>query len=304
MYLSIFSKVCVLFIVFGIGAIARFRNAITEESMKDLCKVVLVVTLPFLYFSTLAGKCTPETFRTIWNLPVFAIVFVMLAYVLARFLSRFVPLSRDSKNTFIYLSTFTNCGFLAIPIAHMLYGPDGVLRVVLFNIGFNMLYWTVGVATLRNAGSRGMAKNLINSGTIGLLLGLLAGLLAVSLPDFVMEAAGIVGSATIPLALLVIGALMAGYKGPIPHGHKRTLALIVVTRLIIVPLAAVFVTKWCTFLPPLSRAIIVLQCAMPSASTTPIFVKRCGGDLQLAGMGVFVTTICSIITIPIIMALL
>lgn len=306
MLITIISKTAVIFIIAAIGAAARLRKIVSEGSIQDLCKVVLFVTLPFLYFTTLSLQCTPDMMREIWNLPLFAMLFVMIAYVAGLALSRFLPLSPEARATFTYLITFTNCGFLAIPIAHVLFGEQGVLRVVFFNIGFNLLYWTIGVSMLRRSGGEkvNLMENLANSGTIGLLLGFIVGITAMKLPGFFIDTTRLIGSATIPLALLMIGALVTDYRGAVPQGYKRALTIIVLMRLIVLPVIAVVIMKWCVFLPELSRAVIVLQCAMPSASTTPIFVKRFGGDMRLAGLGVFATTALSIITIPLIMALL
>ncbi len=313
MFLQILLKVSVFFIVLFIGGLARYKKILTKESTRALAQVVLVITLPFLYLHSLASKFTAGLFRTIWILPVFAIFLVVMAYVIARVLSRFVHLNSSEKATFIYLATFTNCGFLAIPIANALYGSEGVIRVVFFNVGFNLLYWTLGVWTLRrsregaSSGSTNIlsaSKNLINSGTIGLLSGIIAGLAAFKVPYFILDSANIVGSATIPLALLVVGSIMS--KGEIRKllNYKGALALIVLCRLIIIPTLALFITGFFGALSPLVRAIIVLQSAMPSASTTPIFTTRFGGDSQLASAGVFATTACSIITIPVFISLL
>ncbi len=313
MFLQILSKVSVLFITLFIGALARYKNILTEDSTKSLAKVVLVVTLPFLYFYSLATQFTKELFREIWPLPLFAICLIGVAYTMAKILSRFINLDSQGKATFIYLSTFTNCGFLAIPIASTLYGAEGVMRVVFFNVGFNLLYWTLGVWTLRNSnpdlpsgggGICSLSKNLINSGTIGLLAGIIAGLTALKIPSFLLGSTNILGSATIPLALLVVGSIMSRGEIRKLYAYKNALVFIVITRLIIIPLLALFVTSSFSFLSPLSRAIIVLQSAMPSASTTPIFTARFGGDSQLASAGVFATHVCSIITIPLFISLL
>ena len=313
MFLQILSKISVLFIVLFIGGLARHKKILTKESTRSLAQVVLVVTLPFLYFHSLATKFTAELFRTIWILPVFAVCMVVVAYAIARVLSRLVRLNPSEKATFIYLATFTNCGFLAIPIANALYGSEGVIRVVFFNVGFNLLYWTLGVWTLKrsnenvppaNTNILSSSKNLINSGTIGLLAGIIAGLAAFKIPYFIMDSTNILGSATIPLALLVVGSIMSRGEIQKLRTYKRALALIVLCRLIIVPTLALFVTGLFGALSPLVRAIIVLQSAMPSASTTPIFTARFGGDSQLASAGVFATTAFSIITIPIFISLL
>ena len=313
MFFQVLSKVSVLFIILFIGGLARYKKILTEDSTRALANIVLVIALPFLYFYSLTTKFTAELLKTIWILPLIAIVLVMAAYAIAKMLSHFVNLDSSGKATFIYLATFTNCGFLAIPIANALYGSEGIVRVVFFNVGFNVLYWTLGVWTLRrsnpdfsrsNTGILSSSKMLINSGTIGLLCGIVAGLIAIKLPHSILDSTNILGSAAIPLALLVVGSIMS--KGELQklRTYKRSLALIVLCRLIIIPSLALFVTGLFGALSPLSRAIIVLQSAMPSASTTPIFTTRFGGDSQLASAGVFATHICSIITIPLFIAML
>lgn len=313
MFSQILAKVSVLFIVLFIGGLARYKKILTEDSTRALANVVLVVTLPFLYFYSLTTKFNAELLRTIWILPLFAIGLIVVAYAIARIFSHFVNLDSPGRATFIYLATFTNCGFLAIPIANALYGSEGVIRVIFFNVGFNLLYWTLGVWTLRRSqpdsskdqtGILSSCKNLINSGTIGLLCGITAGLTAVKIPYFILDSTSILGSATIPLALLVVGSIMSRGELHKLRTYKKTLALIVLSRLIIIPTLALIVTGLCDFLSPLVRAIIVLQSAMPSASTTPIFTARFGGDSQLASAGVFATHICSIVTVPLFISLL
>ncbi|MBL7070899.1 MAG: AEC family transporter [Candidatus Omnitrophica bacterium] len=310
MFIEVLSKISVLFIVLAIGALARNKKLLDGDSTRALAKIVLVIALPFLYFHSLATNFTRELLRSVWVLPVFAVGMVAAGYLLAKYLSRFTRLDRPGKATFIYLATFTNCGFLAIPIANALYGTDGVMRVVFFNVGFNLLYWTLGVWTLRNGSAatdkKGASplRNLINSGTIGLLGGIIVGFTAIRLPLFMLDAAKIMGSATIPLALLVVGSMMSKGKVGNLKAYKNPILLIVLCRLILVPGLALLITGLCGFLSPLARAIIVLQSAMPSASTTPIFISRFGGDSQLAAAGVFATHISSIITVPLFITLL
>jgi malate permease and related proteins len=308
---QVLSKVSVLFVILVIGAIAQRKGVLNDEFNKSLAKLVLIITLPALYFYSLASQFTIELFKTIWMLPVFAMCFVVVAYFIAMLLSRLVRLNPEERATFIYLSTFTNCGFLAIPIANMLYGQEGVMRVVFFNVGFNILYWTLGVWTLRNSnpvlsserGVKSSLKNLLNSGTIGLLCGIIVGAAAIKVPAFLLDASNMMGAATIPMALLVVGSIMG--KGNIRelYSYREPILLIVLCKLIIIPVFALFVTGFVHSLTPLTRAVIILQAAMPSASTTPIFTTRFGGDSKLASIGVFATTIASVITVPIIMSL-
>ncbi len=176
--------------------------------------------------------------------------------------------------------------------------------VSVFNLGFTFLFWTFGVTLLAGAQTRGIKvlKNLVNNATLGLVLGLVAGITSLQLPKFILEACRLIGSATIPLALIVVGALLA-QRNSLRAFPARVILTLVFCRLVFVPGLAVLFIHIFDGLPQILAAIIVLQAAMPSASTTPIFTKRFGGDAQLAASGVFFTTLFSIITVPLFLSL-
>ena len=304
MFSQILSKISIVLLLLLIGGLARQRALLTEEVSKGLSRLVIVVTLPFLYFYTLATQCSRELLFGLWMLPVSAVCLVLVSYLFGRVVSFFLHLEPASRNTFTYLTAFTNCGFLAIPIAFALFNQKGVLMVVMFNVGYSILLWTLGVWTLSRTTKTGAhpLRHLLNTGTIGLVLGLLIGVFSLKLPAFFLEASHILGQATIPLALLVIGAILAGGRLRKKVSY-RTISFLVICRLVVMPALALVVTALFTNLPYLIRAIIVLQAAMPSASTTPLFTQRFGGDHNLAASGVFFTTLLSIVTVPFFLSL-
>jgi predicted permease len=306
MFAQILSKISILFFLLLIGALARYKKLLTAQATNDISIVVVVVTLPFLYFYTLATQCSKELLAKTWILPLAAIGLVFFSYLLGWLISSFFRLDKPCRNTFVYLIAFTNCGFLAIPVAFALFGQRGVIRVIMFNIGYSLLLWTLGVWTLSHFTKKKInpLRSLLNTGTVALLLGLLVGSFSFKLPSFFLEASDILGKATIPLALLVVGAILAGgnLRRNIPY---KVILSLVVCRLIVMPTLALAVTGLFSNLPHLIRAIIVLQAAMPSASTTPLFIRRFGGgDDELAASGVFFTTLFSIITVPVFLSLI
>ncbi|MEA3560602.1 MAG: AEC family transporter, partial [Candidatus Omnitrophota bacterium] len=239
MFIQILSKIGVIFVLLLIGALAKYKKLLTREAADDISRVVVVVTLPFLYFYTLATQCSRQLLMSAWMLPLAAIGLVLLAYLLGWLISSFLRLDKPRRNTFVYLSAFTNCGFLAIPVAFALFGQQGVVRVVIFNVGYSFLLWTLGVWTLSRSAGKGISplKNLFNTGMAALLIGLLVGSFSIKLPCFLLEASDILGRATIPLALLIVGAILAGGKLNKGVSYKIILSL-VVCRLIIIPVLA------------------------------------------------------------------
>lgn len=306
MIIQVLTKVGALFLMLAVGGLARFKKIITDEALDSLCKIVLSVTLPFLFIYILSTRCDKATLSSLWMAPLFAVSIIFIGYIIAMAAAALLKLPPKRKNTFAFLISFQNSGFLAIPIALVLFGQEGVLAIVIFNIGFNILYWTFGVwlfSKSDTSGSINPLKNLINPGTVALGLGVFFGVSGIRLPGFFLDSSRILGDATIPLAMLVVGAILASSKFKRGANFKE-IASIVFCRLVLIPVIfLVLITRFGN-ISPLMRSIIILQACMPSASSSPLLAKRFGGEHDLAASGVFFTTLFSIITIPIFMSLI
>lgn len=304
MFLSVFSRIGIIFIILLVGAAARWRKVLTKETTDGLCRLAIEVTLPFLYFYTLSANLSPEQFFSIWTLPLFAIALTLASYFIGRLVSFRLKLDSNQRNTFLFLTAFPNYGFLAIPLVFALFGEQGLLKIIMFNLGITFLYWTFGVAILSGSKAKGLLvfKNLLNNATLALVLGLIVGVSALRLPQFVLETSRLIGNATIPLALIVVGSILA-QRGSKKSVSFKTVFALVFCRLILTPGLVLLFINIFDDLPKMLAAIIVLQAAMPSASTTPILTRRFGGDSELAASGVFFTTLFSIISVPLFLSL-
>ena len=305
MFIPIFLRIAVIFVIISVGALARWRRVLDSETTEGLSRVAIELTLPFLYFYTLAANLTPQIFKDISIYPLYAAGLTLFFFALSWLASLLVKLPLAKQRTFMFLITFPNYGFLAIPLIFNFFGEEGLLKIVMFNLGITFLYWTLGVGMLSGARikGRGIVKNLVNNSMLALILGLVVGIGPWGIPLFILESAKLIGSASIPLALIVVGSLLAqgGLKRP---AAWKPLLVIVLWRLLIIPALSLILLKNCLNLSPLVSVIIMLQAALPSASTTPILVKRFGGDAELSAQGVFFTTLLSIITVPIFLSLL
>lgn len=303
MFLSIFSRIGIIFIVLLVGILARRCRVLTKETTDGLCRIAIEVTLPFLYFYTLSTSLNRQLFFSILTLPLFAIVLTFASFLLSWLVSFRLKLTSQQRRSFMFLVTFPNYGFLAIPLVFALFGQEGLVRVFVFNLGITFLYWTLGVGILRGP-TKGFKifKSLANNAMAALILGLIVGITSFRLPQFILETSKLIGDATIPLALIVVGSILAqrDSRKPVPFKAVSTL---VFCRLLLMPALAILFINVFDGLPRILAVIIVLQAAMPSASTTPILTKRFGGDAELAASGVFFTTLFSIITVPLFISL-
>jgi predicted permease len=290
----------------AIGALARFKKVITDEALDALCKIVLYVTLPFLFIYTLSSRCIGNTIFTLWTAPLFAVSIIFVGYGISCIAAKLFKVSPKKRGTFKFLISFQNSGFLAIPIAYALFGEDAVLNIIIFNIGFNLLLWTFGAWLMSRADGSVRIRpfaNLLNTATVALLLGVILGVFCVKLPKFFMDGSKILGDATIPLAMITTGAILGGSK--IREGvDMKMISVIAFCKLILMPIIFLVVIRFLGGTSGLTRSLIILQACMPSAASSPLFAKRFGGDHDLAASAVFFTTLFSIVTIPVFMSLL
>ncbi len=297
MFTQMLSQISILLLMVFIGVLARFTKILTEPVTRDLNKLIIGLTLPILYFYVLIEQTSREILFSSWYLPFLAVGIVLGGFFLARLYTKLVSIPPEQEKSFLYLSSFTNCGFLSIPLALFLLGEEGMVRVVIFNLGFSVLIWTLGVSILGGKKKvKLIFKNLFNAGTVALVLGFIGVIAGLKLPYVVSGALGPIGKLTIPLAMLLIGGILAGREIHKKIEFKLIVPLILI-RLVIIPFLALVIGKLLVF-PPFIQSVFVLQAAMPSASTTPIFVQRYGGEAELAGSGVFFTHIISIVTVP------
>ena len=104
------------------------------------------------------------------------------------------------------------------------------------------------------------------------------------------------GNTTVPLSMVVIGTVLANIKPRNIFGNPRIFAMAGV-RLLLVP--AVLILCYLPFrLPYIEAGVPVVISGMPSAVFCVILAKQFGGDEELASVGVFITTLLSFATIP------
>lgn len=299
MFISIFSHIGVIFIILAVGALARWRKLISQETTDGLARIAIEVTIPFLYFYSLSKNLNFEMLKNTWFLPFLACGLILFSYGISWIICRRLKLNSEQQKSFLFLGSFTNYGFLAIPLVYALFGEETLVKLIMFNLGVSLMYWSFGVGILSSAKKRGfrLVKNLCNTATLALTLGIIVGATQVKMPEFITESARLIGDASIPLALIVVGSVLAGSIGK-SSSQLSAIVSLVVTRLIFIPVLVTLLVKDIFNLPKMIAVIIIIQAAMPSASTTPILTQKFGGDTQFAAKGVFFTTIFSILTIP------
>ncbi len=288
------------FIFFGFGAWAYKLKMLEDKDLGKLGRLAIDMLLPFLTFASIVKNFTAKDIGMIWQLPLTG--FGIMAFgMLCGYLLQFGMRDKTPRRTgtFLHLAIANNYVFLPLVILGSLYGDKGVAALMLMSVGSTVGFWTFGVGVLAGRDFKRALSNVCSTNMAAVVLALIFVFSGLHVPDFGMNIFAKLGQLAVPLALLLIGASMfkTGVRMLV---HRFDAFYTLVCRLVIIPLATVFLLK-CFPLEPLAMHVAVIVSLMPASCTSVLIVKKYGGCPDFAGQAVFFSTIACIVTVPVFM---
>lgn len=206
----------------------------------------------------------------------------------------------DGKETGIYkvMLIFTNVGFMGFPLLNAVYGAEALLYGAVFLLIYNLLIYTYGI--FRIAGTVGspaeILKKFMNPGVAAGILAIVLAAFRIELPGNVNQTVSMLSNLTAPLSMMVIGASFpeVQWKG---FFRDSRLLFFVALRLVIVPVLGMLVLR--SFISnPFLLGVCFVTLAAPSGSMAAMLARQYGGDYVMASKGIGLTTLLSVITMP------
>lgn len=307
-FLTVLTAVLPVFAIMGIGLLLRRRGWLSADADASLMRVTINLLLPSLIFGSVLGNAALRRPENILLPPLVGFGMVALGIVMAKLFARAAGLqTKPEQRTFAFLTGLQNYAYLVIPLCVSLFdsGTTGVLFV--HNVGTEMAMWTLGVAALTGSGLAGGWKKFLNAPLAALLLALALNFLGmVWTPPAPVEFVGKTiltavhwfGQSAIPLALLLIGAIVADHLAEARGGKAmRVVAVASLVRLAVMPVLFLLLAKYLPCSIELKR-VLVLQGAMPSAVLPIVITKHYGGDARVALQVALGTSVLGLATIP------
>jgi len=296
-------------LLIGVGALAFWRKVITEEIKNNLSRIVIDVTLPFLIFTTFANMDGDATILRN-GLLVFTLAFINLFVfsLVGKLSSRLLKLNPSQTTVHTLHTMLGNIVFLGFPLLDALF-PNGVgvFYAAMYQLASNSVTFTYGVYRLSAGTHKSRWKSLINFNTIALFLGAMVLIIGVPIPSFVNSSFMSLGKCTSPLSMVYIGAMLASMNIRSAVLQKSIYALSF-NKLVFFPsvLAFVylFVMRWLGVeMSKEAFFVVILQASMPCQTIVVVLSHRYNGDHRLAGANLFVTTLLSIVTLPLVFSI-
>ncbi|HUW70636.1 MAG TPA: AEC family transporter [bacterium] len=301
----------ILFILVAAGFLAGKMGVLRGETVRSLSRFIIDFTLPAVILISMQRPFSPDLRdQALRILAISAILYTIsfpLAYAAA---SLYRNTNEAERGVHRFAMCFSNVGFMGFPVAEALLGRESLFIVAIYNIPFQILAFSVGVLMIarpsQNAASGrsrlvSTVMALRSPAIVSAVLGFVLFLGSIRIPDPFFTALDMLGGTTTPLAMVLIGAILAqtrlGHVLANPRVWMTTLY-----RLVLHPLGLLVLAR-AIGLSGLELAVPVLVAAMPVAANTTILAGAYGGDEVTASGLVFISTTISLVTIPLLVRL-
>lgn len=290
----------VLLIMLLVGVVCAKTGVIDPDGNKKITRFTLVVPQSCLIlasainieFEINAGKLVAVFFSG----------FVMYAVLVAVAALVWLALGRKNplRELFAFMTVFGNVGFMGLPVVQALFGGEAVLYASLFNVPFNLLAYSVGAMMLRGELHGGSVdwKVLISPPMVATYVAIVLLFAHIHIPVPVESAVDYMGNMIVPLSMIIIGASLGDMPLKEAMGDWRCYVF-AAFRLIVVPVV-VFFGMGLFVRDELVLGTMTVQAAMPVAAISAMLALQYGRNAKFASKTVFISTLLSTLTIPLI----
>lgn len=318
-FLAVAQKVGLLFILIALGFICQRVKLLTEQANKCMADIVMYIVTPCVIINAFSATLysREELLSILKNIGIVAIIAV-LAHVFMILAVHMIFRSKNEERRKLmrFASVFSNAGFIALPLAQALIDTptshEGALYAAVYLAVFNIALWTWGYVDM-SGDSHGMnvKKILLNPGIIGVVIGLaifttplyltVNGEAGLRLPTILQDAIGALSALNLPLPMLMVGYYLG--KADLLAAFRDGLSYICIAlRLLLFPMALLGVL-YVAGIRGNVLLVSVIGASAPVGATATIFSAKFGGDTDLSVRLVSLSTILSMVTMPLIIGL-
>ncbi len=209
---------------------------------------------------------------------------------------RLLRIPREDSGVAFFAVMMMNSVFVAFPVIQAMYGADGIFYASMSNIPFNLLAYTVGAGALRGDKGGTSFKKALTPPLVATLVGVAILLSGIRMPSLVVETCSTIGKATVPMSMLVIGTSLGGVplRAALSDWKVYVISLV---RLLVCPVLTWLVLRLFISDSMTLGVFTVLACA-PSAMLVTVLAIQYGKNEKLASQCVFISTVLSAVTMP------
>lgn len=299
-FLTVGEQVLVLFLLIATGFLCNKGKMLTKEANKRISDLVVIVVAPCVIIKSFLREYNPNMLKMLLLALLIAAASHAVMYLLAVCLVR--DKDQQRRRVLRFGAIFSNAGFIALPLQEALLGPDGVFFGAAYLVMFNIFAWSLGVCMMSGNNSKITVKKILFSpGIIGVVIGMILFVTSCPLPTFITTTLTHISNLNTPLPMIVVGYYLA--ETNLLNALKDKVSYLCAgIRLILFPLLALGIMYVCGVRGAMLISMVIALSA-PVAAMTTMFSEKFGADTILSVQLVSLSTLFSMITMPVIVAL-
>ena len=299
-FLTVGQQVIILFLLIGVGFVCGKIKFLADTAVTGMTDFVLYIVTPCVMIQAFQRHFDAALAGIFLQAVLFAIITTVIAWLLARFTLHDGDIRRES--VYRFSAIFSNCGFMALPLESALLGADGLFFGAAYLAVFNITVWTLGLYMMsHNKKVLSLKKLITNPGILGVVVGLILFVTSTTLPNLLETPIEYMAALNTPIPMIVIGYHLSNANlANVFRDFRAWLAL--AERLIIIPLLGIAVGLLMHMDATAFTSCMVGLCT-PTAAMCTMFSVIYAQDSELSVSLVSMSTLLSIITMPVIIVL-
>lgn len=297
--LIILEQVAVLLIFCALGYTLAKKNILNAKEGDLISSMLVYLFMPATCFSTCAANCTVEYITQKYPLILVSAGLLLLLILAAKGIARFLGPASYQRDMYEYSIVIPNTAYIGYPLTLSLYGGEGLLDMLIFGLPLIFYCYTIGYNILTDRRKEKFSlKKVLTPVTVAMALGCAAGLSGIKVPNVITQVVDKSAACLAPLGTLLMGMSLTEFSFKQMLSDKR-LYWLTALRLVVIPLAVFGILK----LGRWEFALLPAICShcMPCGLNVIILPKLIGQDCRTGAGLVLLSTVLSIITVPLCM---
>ena len=291
-------QVAVLFLLIGAGVLGVRMGWLKPEGRQMLSSLLVNLVVPAMIVHSYMMEFSAEILHNLLAAFGLSILAIFIGTVLTLVLT---ARQKDSRAPiFRFAGVFSNAAYMGFPLISALFGSEGLLYASAFVTVFNILLWTMGYGMVSGSSSpRTIARSLLHTPVLyAMAAGLAIYLLQLPVPALIAQPLELLANMNTPLSMIITGILIASGDLGSTLRSKQIWKLAGV-RMLLIPAAclAAFAALGLLRFGMSAQVVLLLECC-PAAAITSVFAVQFGHDEHFAAGCVVMTTLISILTLP------
>lgn len=297
----VLTQMLIILVMMAVGFVLMRKGIVDSAGVKQISALVSNVCNPALLLTSAFSEDNKASNQEVLMVAAIAFVIFFVLLLIGNGMGRILRAPKNQWNYYCLMTMFGNVAFIGIPLATAILGNQCLIYIAVFNFMFYIYIYTYGIYLLtKQAGSKEKInpRVFINPGTVAAFLTVLIFFLKIPVPTIAADSLNYMGRATVFLAIFVIGTSLAQVSVKEIVKEFR-LYIFIAIRFILIPVITALVMRMITD-DILILGVTVIMMAVPVANMPLMLAKERDLDADILSKGIILSTVLSLVTIPIV----